>query len=234
MQGLQALIGDTVYIDIFTQDGFCDCWSALGLELFTYLYQDSPRVIADYIETYTQYEVRRIHAIADQSLSPVILIAEDFASKTGPIFSPRFLRTEHFPRVQRITEAWHDHGIKVIYHSDGNWKRVIPDLIDTGVDGFYCLEPAAGMDIVALKRQYPHVLWAGGVDGVDLMERGTPDQVAHAVRAMIRDTDVTHTGGAFIGTSSEINPPVKPENFRAMVETVGTIWNPEFAVDGAG
>jgi hypothetical protein len=231
-QSLQALIGDTVHIDISTQDGFCDCWSILGLELFTYLYQDSPRIIADYIETYTQNEVRRIHAVADLSLSPVILIAEDFASKTGPIFSPRFLRTEHFPRVRRITEAWHDHGIKVIYHSDGNWMRVIPDLIETGVDGFYCLEPAAGMDIVELKRQYPQLLWAGGVDGVDLMERAPPDQVVEAVRNMIRDTDVLRTGGAFIGTSSEVNPPVRPENFRAMVETVGTVWNSDFTAAG--
>ena len=77
------------------------------------------------------------------------------------------------------------------------------------------------------------MLWAGGLDGVDLMERGTPEQVAEAVRSMIRDTDVLRTGGAFIGTSSEVNPPVKPEKFRAMVETVGTIWNPDFSAGRA-
>ena len=156
VQALQALMGDTVYIDIVTQDGFCDCWSVLGLELFTYLYHDSPGIIADYLETYTLCEVRRIHAVADPSLSPVILIAEDFASKTGPIFRPDSCAPGSSREYGGITEAWHDHGVKVIYHSDGNWKRVIPDLIETGVDGFYCLEPAAGMDIVELKRRYHH------------------------------------------------------------------------------
>jgi len=32
----------------------------------------------------------------------------------------------------------------------------------------------------------------------------------------------------FVDTSGEINPLVRPENFRAMVETVGEIWNREF------
>jgi hypothetical protein len=32
----------------------------------------------------------------------------------------------------------------------------------------------------------------------------------------------------FVATSAEINPPVKPENFRAMVEAVGECRNPRF------
>jgi len=36
------------------------------------------------------------------------------------------------------------------------------------------------------------------------------------------------SGGIFIDTSSEINPPIQPDNFRAMIETAGEIWNREF------
>jgi hypothetical protein len=46
---------------------------------------------------------------------------------------------------------------------------------------------------------------------------------------IIKETDVLRRGGVFVDTSGEINPPVRPENFRAMVEAVGEIWNPEFA-----
>ena len=84
------------------------------------------------------------------------------------------------------------------------------------------------MDIVELKNQYPKVIWSGGVDGVDLMERGTPEQVAQTVRRQITQTDALQTGGMFIATSSEINPPIQPENFRAMVEAVGETRNPDF------
>lgn len=225
MERLQRLIGETVIIDTSSQVGLCACWSRVGLTLFSYLYEDEPDVISEFIEAYVAGEIRRVHAIADPSLSPVILIADDFATKQGPIFRPEFLRKEHFPRLRRLTEAWHSHGIKVLYHSDGNWRSVIPDLVECGLDGFYCLEPSIGMEIVGLKNSWPRHTWAGGVDGVDLMERGTAAEVDAAVRRHILDTDALRTGGMFVGSSSEINPPIKPENYRAMVEAVGTVWN---------
>lgn len=135
---------------------------------------------------------------------------------------------ELFPHVKRLADAWHSHGLKVLYHSDGNWKTAIEDLVACGVDGFYCLEPALGMDVVELKRQWPSHTWAGGIDGVELMEHGTPEQVRAEVRRQIMETDALRTGGLFVDTSSEINPPVRPDNFRAMVEAVGEIVNPAF------
>jgi hypothetical protein len=32
----------------------------------------------------------------------------------------------------------------------------------------------------------------------------------------------------FVGTSSEVNPLVRPENFQAMVNSVGELLNPDF------
>lgn len=229
MTRLQELVGETVIIDTSSSVGLCACWHALGLTLFSYLYEDEPQVISEFIETHVEREIRRAEAVADPTLSPVILIADDFATKQGPMFGPDFLRREHFGRLKRLTAAWQAHGMKVLYHSDGNWKSVIPDLVACGVDGFYCLEPALGMDIVELKGAWPGHVWAGGVDGVDLMERGTPEQVRAEVRRHITATDALKTGGMFVGTSSEINPPIRPENYRAMVEAVGGIANPGWA-----
>jgi len=48
------------------------------------------------------------------------------------------------------------------------------------------------------------------------------------VRQIILETEALQTGGVFIGTSSEVNPPIRPENFVAMVEAVGSILNPDF------
>jgi hypothetical protein len=228
MRALQDQVGDTVIIDFSLQTGFCDCWSQLGLDTFIWLYDEDPQVISDYIEAYTDSEIRRLHAIADPALSPVILIPEDFASKSGLIFSPAFLGKELFPRVRRMAEAWHSHGLRVLYHSDGNFRQVIPDLVNCGVDGFYCLEPAVGMDVVALKNAWPQHVWAGGIDGVDLMESGTPDQVRREVHRTILETNVLYAGGMLVGTSSEVNPLVRPENFKAMIDSVGEVLNPDF------
>lgn len=216
---LQARIGDTVIMG-FSQTGFCQVFDRMGLELFTFFQADYPEVFKEYLEVSVARERRRIHAVADQKLSPVVLIPEDFATKQGPLFSPEFLHAYHYPHVRQLADAWHEHAIHVIYHSDGNWKKVIPDLQACDVDGFYCLETNCGMDIVELKNAWPELVWAGGVDGVDLLERGTPAQVADEVRRHIIATKALMTGGLFVASSSEINPPIPPENFRAMVETV--------------
>jgi hypothetical protein len=230
MKGIQALIGDTVHIDFSIGTGFCAVFDAMGLEIYTFFYYDYPDILQKYMEVSAEIAVAKADASADRSLSPVVMIAEDFSTKGGPIFNTEFLSKYHFPYVRRLAQAWHNHGIKVLYHSDGNYKSVIPNLIDCEVDGFYCLEPSCGMDVVALVREYPQMVWAGGVDGVDLMERGTPDQVRQTVTAHITETGVLRRGGMLVATSSEINPPIKLENFLAMVETVGNSRNEEFIV----
>ena len=215
----QNRIGDTVILG-FSFTRFCEPFTLMGLEIYTFFLTEYPDVLAEFMETSTRREVQRVHAVADRELSPVILIPEDFATKQGPIFSPDFLRLHHYPYVKRLTDAWHEHGIHVLYHSDGNYKAAIPDLIACGADGFYCLEPNCGMDIVELKRRRPDRVWAGGVDGVDLMERGSPEAVRAEVRRHIVETRARETGGMFVASSSEINPPIPPANFRAMVEAV--------------
>lgn len=225
--GLQAQIGETVLLK-YHDLGFCAAFDSMGLELFTYFVYDYPEVFAEYMATSAARRLEWVRAVADRELSPVILIAEDFATKQGPIFPPDFLARYHYPYVEAATALWHEAGVKVLYHSDGNYRKALPDLIACGVDGFYCLEPGVGMEIVGLKQTWPQMVWSGGVDGVDLMERGTPEQVRAEVRRHIVETEALHTGGMFVASSSEINPPIPPENFRAMVAAVGELTNPRF------
>ncbi|HNX92604.1 MAG TPA: uroporphyrinogen decarboxylase family protein, partial [Syntrophomonas sp.] len=227
MTDLQSKIGDTVILN-YSYTRMCTVYDSIGLEIFTFFHLDYPEVLNDYMQIAVEQELQRIHAVADKALTPVVLIPEDFATKQGPIFAPDFLQKYHREPIKRLVDAWHEHGIKVIFHSDGNWKKAVPDLLACGVDGFYCLEPNCGMDIVELKNAYPQVVWSGGVDGVNLMERGVPADVRNTVHRHIYETNALNTGGMFVATSSEINPQIKPENFKAMVEAVGEIVNPDF------
>jgi len=65
---------------------------------------------------------------------------------------------------------------------------------------------------------------------VDLMERGTPEQVKKTVRRHIDQTNALQSGGMFVATSSEVNPPIQAENFRAMVEAVGETRNTDYFI----
>ena len=134
----------------------------------------------------------------------------------------------HYPYVRRLAAAWREHGYTVLYHSDGNYLEAIPELTACGIEGFYCLEPGCGMEIVELKRRWPELVWAGGVDGVALMERGSPEQVRQEVRRQILESGVLRSGGMLVATSSEINPLIPAENFLALVQAVGETPNPAF------
>ena len=226
---LKQKIGDTVLCD-YGGTGFCGLYAdgGMGLEIFTFFCLDYPEVMTEYMEASIAEKVAKAHAIAPGFPEPVYLIAEDFATKQAPIFSPDFLRQFHYPYVKRLSDAWHEHGVTVLYHSDGNFKMAIPDLIACGVDGFYCLEPTCGMDAIALKKEHPEMVWAGGIDGIDLMERGTPENVRAEVLRHIRESDVLNQGGMFIASSSEINPSIKPVNYKAMVDAVDELRNPLF------
>jgi hypothetical protein len=66
------------------------------------------------------------------------------------------------------------------------------------------------------------------VNGVDIMERGRPEDVKREVLRQIRETRALEEGGLFIASSSEINPPIPAENFKALVEAVGGEINRSF------
>lgn len=230
MRELQGKLGETLIFDYPVATGLCSVYSdqGLGLDLFSYFYAAYPQVFHEYMELFVGRELQRLEAIAAVVPSPVVLIAEDFATKQGPMFSPEFLRQHHYPYVRRIAAAWHEHGLKVIYHTDGNYRAAIPELMQCGVDGFYCLEPNCGMNVVELKKTWPAMIWAGGLDGVDLLERGTPGQVRAEARRQILETDVLGTGGMLLGSSSEINPPIRLDNFRAMLDAAEEARNTSF------
>jgi hypothetical protein len=84
------------------------------------------------------------------------------------------------------------------------------------------------MDLVALAARRPGLVWAGGVDGQDLMERGPAEAVADEVARQIRDTDALAAGGLFVGTSSELNPAIPAEHFEAMRQATASLRNPAF------
>lgn len=225
----KKLIDDDTVIMIFDYIPLRDCVWRVGIDLFTYLYWDEPGIIETWLQTLLEYQLKVIKAAADNKLSPVVLIANEIASTKAPLFNPDFLRRNLFPAGTRLTNAWHEHNIKVLMEIQGNCKTLIDDFLKCGTDGFYAIEPTAGMDIVELKKKYPKAIWACGINGVNLMTFGSPGEVREEVRRQIEETDALNTGGLFLGTSSEINPPIKPENYRAMIEETRSIRNKNFS-----
>lgn len=93
----------------------------------------------------------------------------------------------------------------------------MPRYVEAGFDGLQSLQPSAGMDIEAIKKEYGNdlCLW-GNLDLDHLMSFGTPDEVKKEVRRII---DIANRDGGFIlSTCNTMVDSIPPENVLAMME----------------
>lgn len=189
-----------------------------GLTLFSYAYAEDPELVSAWLEALNWAEIQRVHETADAELSPVALVYADQADKKQTLFSPAFLRREFFPRLRKLVEAWHSHGIKVIFHSDGNLWSVLDDFRAAGIDGLNPLEPLCGMYAGGVRKSFPDWILMGGIDATRLLPLGSPEEVRESVRTTIREAGAA--GRLWLGSSTEIHPAVPVGNALAMWETI--------------
>ncbi len=209
---LKAAVAPTIPCHIESPVGLDLIYNLAGWELFSYLLADDPGVIAETFETVNRHEVDRVHRVADRRISPLVVAYCDIASAADVILSPRYLRAEFFPRLKRLVDAWHEHGVKVIYHSEGNLKKVLDDLVACGIDGLNPLEPE-NLSLEYVRRAHPRLVLWGGIDDKRLLPFGTEGQLEQAVR---RALETCREGGLILGASGQIHPAVKPENAVAL------------------
>jgi uroporphyrinogen decarboxylase len=187
----------------------------LGFEMFSYLLMDEPDLLIEWFDELIKHEINRVSRCADYELSPLACVFSDIAGKNGLLFSPQFLKTEYFPRLKCLIDEWHKHGIRVIYHSEGDITEVIPDLINAGADGINPLEPDI-LDIRQIRADYPDLILWGGIDNNELLCRGSVEQVEQAVKDLIDSAG--SNGRLLLGSSGQIHPANKLENVLAMFQ----------------
>ena len=216
---LQDKVGEnTVIFPNESPEGLDTAHIRLGLELFSYAYAANPELVSDWLEALSWAEIQRVHETADPELSPVALVYADHADKNRTMFSPAFLRREFFPRLRKLVEAWQSHGIKVIFHSDGNLWQVLDDFKAAGIDGLNPLEPLSHMYAGDIRKSYPDWILMGGIDASALLPFGTEEQVREAVRNTIRDAGAA--GRLWLGSSTEIHPAMPVNNVLAMWDEI--------------
>jgi hypothetical protein len=188
----------------------------VGLEQFSYYLADCSDLIDELLEVQTLDAVRWVSHYPDDHGVAAMMMGDDIAFKSGPIFSPAWFEEHYFHRLARVIEAYHEKGIKVMFHSDGNIMPILDQLVEAGIDGLNPLEVMAGVNIKAIHKRYPHLFMTGGVDVSELLPFGTPEQVFEKTRETIYDGG----GRLMIGSSTELQNCVPLENFMAMRRAV--------------
>jgi len=146
----------------------------------------------------------------------VLLLDDDVAMPTGLLISPALWRQYFKPRLRSIIDLAREAApdLLVFYHSDGDFTRLLPDLVEIGVNVINPVQPDC-MDAVAIKAEFGDrmALW-GTVGTASDWDWGTPDQIRAEVRQRIEQLG---PAGLLLAPSYDIDfTPI--ENIRAFVE----------------
>ena len=198
---------------------FHDCWNLLGGEDYLIKMLDEPALV----EAVTERLVDFHYAVNDKvfkeagGLIDFFFFGNDLGTQNGILFSRELFLKFIKPGMMRLIEQAHSYGIHVWLHTCGSVRKLIPDLIDMGIEALHPVQvSAAGMNVEELGREFRgKLLFVGGVDVHYLLRKGTPREVREAVRH-----NKKHLGPGYVVSPSHeaILPDVPVENLAAMIE----------------
>jgi uroporphyrinogen decarboxylase len=149
----------------------------------------------------------------------ILMLDDDVAATSGLIVSPHTWREFFRPRLASVIQAAREVSpdLLVFYHSDGDFTRLVPDLIEIGVNVINPVQPDC-MDAAALKRAFGDrlALW-GTVGTAAQWDLGTPDEMREEIRERI--ATLGRGGGLMIAPAYDVDfTPF--ENIAAFFEAV--------------
>jgi uroporphyrinogen decarboxylase len=185
---VESALRGRVVLGVIWSAHFQDACAAFGMENAFMQMVQAPDMFQAVIDRIADFYLKAndIFYRATRGKLHAVLIGNDFGCQTGLMLSRDMIRRFAFPGTRRLVEQAHGYGVKVIHHSCGSVRDIIPDLIEIGVDAIHPIQAlAAGMEPHGLKRDFgDRVSFCGGVDAQNLMVNGTPDQVHANVREL--------------------------------------------------
>ena len=173
--------------------------------------------INEHIVTYFLELNRRVFESAQGGID-IFMMGDDFGTQTGPLLSVEMWKRFYEPGFRKYIELAHRYGIKVMHHTCGSVRPLIPLFIDAGLDILQSLQPrAANMNLRELKNEFGrHLSFQGGLDIQQTLPRGTPADVKHEVQDRL---DAAKTGGGYIlCTAHNLQADTPMENIIALFE----------------
>jgi uroporphyrinogen decarboxylase len=155
----------------------------------------------------------------------IIVFGDDLGSQKGPQISPAMYREFFKPRHAALWgRAKQLAPVKVMLHSCGGIRELLPDLIDAGLDAVNPVQiSCAGMEAAGLKADFGRriTFWGGGCDTHRVLSRGTPEEIRRHVRSQVA---TLRGGGGFVFQQvHNILADVPPENVTAMFQAVAEV-----------
>ena len=195
----------------------------LGIEPHLYAFYDEPELmhrINEDILNYQHYCMERVYEIFTPDF---MTFAEDMSYNNGPMISEALFDEFMLPYYQRIAPMIKAHGTHVLIDSDGDISKPAAWFERAGIEGILPLERQAGVDLEALRKDQPKLLFIGHFDKM-VMPHGE-----EAMRAEFERLLPTMKAGGFLPSVDHQTPPgVSFEQYKMYLK----LFN-EYAVKAA-
>lgn len=190
---------------------------AMGLETFLLALMDNVSLIEAMLEKIGDFQLQILRKAVQLPKVGAIWIGDDLAYNTSTIISPVHLRKYVFPWYKKFCQVAQDYSLPIIFHTDGDVRAVLEDIIECGFNALHPIEPKA-MDIKELKERYKgRICLIGNIDLNYTLPRGTPEEVEEEVKEKLRD--LAPGGGYCLGSANSVPSYVPLPNFVAMNQT---------------
>jgi uroporphyrinogen decarboxylase len=191
----------------------------MGFEALMLAYYDQPELIHDISQHWAMlWKETVIKAHSKHPLDGVFLW-EDMCGKNGPFISPRLFREFMSPYYKELLSFFRDE-LKIPCRgvdSDGNVTALLPLFVEAGVNFLFPFEVQAGMDVVQVRKDFPHefTIW-GGIDKRALAkgEKAIEEEIERILPFMLKH------GGYISAIDHTVPPDVSLDNFKFFLERV--------------
>ena len=180
----------------------------------------NPEIVDAIVAHITEYHLeynRRVFEAAQGGID-IFMMGDDFGTQISPLMSVEMWKRFFERGFRQYIELAHRYGIKVMHHTCGSVRPLIPHFIDAGLDILQSLQPrAVGMDLATLKQEFgADLCFHGSIDIQQTLPRGTPEEINCEVQARMQ---AGKPGGGFIiCTAHNIQPDTPVANVIALFE----------------
>ena len=138
----------------------------MGEEKTCLSYYEDPELMNDIIQTIKECSLKVLERISDKLVIDQLSVHEDLAGKSGPLIGPAQIKQFVEPYFKSVWELLSSRGTKIFdMDSDGNINPILDSFLDCGLNSFHPFEPAAGMDMVKIRKKYgKKIAIRGGID----------------------------------------------------------------------
>ncbi len=181
-----------------------------GIEEHLYAFYDYPELMHDMCSYILDAYMKYLPKILDIIPADVVYIMEDLSGKTGPMLSHAMFDEFMGEYYKKLIPMLKQHGVgNVFVDTDGDFKTLIPNFIKAGVDGFLPMDVNAGMDIVAVRKEFPNLKFIGGYNKLCIAEgKEAIDKEFERIMPVIKQ------GGFIPGSDHQVAPSTSLEDYK--------------------